>query len=441
MSDETDFANLTFKMDCSRILLTRNGGDHFSVHGPGEIWQDEKGVLQFKVFVGQDQPMPSRCQVPLGKLIPEDEFFVLETGNRWASKYVLPRIQPSTSVRLATGSLRDLIVTRKLASKLTSDFITVRFRDKLTFPCTTGTETVTRVGGRTRYTSSTLNAAIFDDADLKFEVYHEEEHTVLSVEMPAGHASDIVANRIVESLQFVLGKQLAALVVVTTTGDQEVMRLQSPAPGHGKMLPPLQFTLTDFDGHFWCLFRTYFRKILQDKDAAWHPISCQISSAIESSAASLNVWVLALAVAVEGIASHAFKNLTTVDPTFMAELDVLQTEIAKIELTDKTRARLKGTLDSFRRPRGSDIVRAFIEKNELPRSSYESWQKLRNSSVHGDGTGGREIEDTVRLKDEVISLLYSMVFLTIGYQGLRSDYSQSGFPKCDWPIRRMNVTQ
>jgi hypothetical protein len=48
-----------------------------------------------------------------------------------------------------------------------------------------------------------------------------------------------------EALQFVLGRQLALMVVETITGDQRQTRLISPDRGHGKMSPPLQFEKLD----------------------------------------------------------------------------------------------------------------------------------------------------------------------------------------------------
>jgi hypothetical protein len=31
------------------MVLTKAGGNPLALNGPGEIWQDEEGVLQFKI--------------------------------------------------------------------------------------------------------------------------------------------------------------------------------------------------------------------------------------------------------------------------------------------------------------------------------------------------------------------------------------------------------
>jgi hypothetical protein len=224
------------------------------------------------------------------------------------------------------------------------------------------------------------------------------------------------------------------MVVETSVGGQHLTRLRSPSRGHGTMTPPFQFQRLDQGGHVWRMFTNYFRHVHPNVDAGWHPISRHVGSAIESTAASLEARVLALAVAVEGLAGDCFPRLAPVSPELLIELDAVLAAVRGVALGEQTRNRINGSVNAMRARRNSDILRAFIANNRLPNDLYNSWSRLRHSSAHGGGAGGRDIETMLRLKSEVLSLLYSLVFAAINYTGPRTDYSQPGWPTLAWPI-------
>jgi len=424
------------------MVLTKAGGNPLAVDGPGEIWQNEEGVLQFKIFINRDacrslQTYMARPGV-IGQLIPDEDYFALEAQEYclplWTAQGVLPTPRSGPVGGFAHGYLNELVHTDAHPPNRQSDFVTLRFRGKLNFPCNQGTETVIRVGGQDRHTSSSLNVAFIDDGEYRFELLHEREHTVVSLQLPAGRLTPSTPSRIHEALQFALGQQLALMVIETVVGGQHVTRLTSPSRGHGEMSPPLQFQRWDEGGHVWRMFTNYFRHVHANAEAGWHPISRHVGSAIESTAASLEAMVLALAVAVEGLAYDCFPGIAPVSPDFLAELDAAQAALLAVALGEQNRNRINSSLNAMRAPRNSDVLRAFIANNRLPQGLYTSWSRLRNASTHGCGAGGRDIATTHRLKSEVLSLLYSLVFAAINYTGPRTDYSLPGWPTRAWPI-------
>jgi len=442
MNAEEQFANLKFSIECSEMVLTR-ADRSLQIRGPGEIWQDEEGTVQFKIFADQAgyrglQDYMSRPGI-IGQLIPEEDYFTLEARDyclpRWSAPRVLPVPRGGLDQGIACGYIYDLGQIKNQPANREFDHVTLRFRGKIEFPCNQGTQTIVRIGGVDRHTSSSLNAAFVDFDDYSLEVRHEQEHTFVFLQLPAGQLIQSTPSRIHETLQFVLGQELALMVTETTAGGQQVTRLTSPARGKGKVPPPLQFDGLDDGGHVWRLFTDYFRHVHRDARPAWHPISRHIGSVIESTAASLEARVLALAVAVEGLAGDCFPGIAPASPTLLAELDAVQAAIRTVTLEDQSRSRIKGSLDSMRRPRNSDVLRAFIANNHLPSGLYDSWTRLRNASAHGRGTGGRDTETTLRIQNEVLSLLYSLVFAAINYTGRRTDYSLPGWPTRAWPTR------
>ena len=456
MDTKKEFADGKFKTECARMVLTNVGNPEFVIAGPGEIWQDQEGVLQYKIFANHDayRALLDYMGRPgvIGQIIPDGEFFNLRAeghdSNLWNAAHILPSPRGGFFEGLAHGYINELTQTRDFPADAPAAYVEVRFKGKLDFPCNSGTQTIIRVGGRDRQTSSSLNMAFAEDGNYRFETRHDSNHTVVSLHLPAGELIPATASRVREALQFILGKQLAVMVIETSSDGQQVTRFTSPSAdrGHGDMSPPLQFHRFGEEGHIWRMFCNYFRRVHGDASPGWHPISNHIGRVIESTAASLDTEILALGVAVEGLVGECFPGLAPVSADFLLELDAVQAALSTgqvslpgppvetVALNAKTLGRINGSLAAMRKPRNSDVLRVFIESNRLPRGFYSSWSDLRNASAHGGGAGGRDIEKILRLKSEVLSLLYSIAFAAINYTGPRTDYSLPGWPTRAWPI-------
>ena len=79
MDAKKEFADLKFKAECNDMVLTRVGNPQLVIRGPGEIWQDTNGVLQFKIFATQQAYQTLRaymgCPGVIGQIIPDEDFF------------------------------------------------------------------------------------------------------------------------------------------------------------------------------------------------------------------------------------------------------------------------------------------------------------------------------------------------------------------------------
>ncbi len=443
MSAKEDFADFNFQVECGDMILTKAGGAALSIRGPGEVWQNQDGVLEFKIFAAQGyrelQVYPSRPGV-IGQPIPSEEFFTLDaiehSSPRWFASQIMPGTRGGITQGLAHGFINELTQTETIPANQESDFVVIRLKGKIKFPCNQNTKTTVHVAGHERQSSSSFNVALVIDGELRIEMRHESEHTSFSLELPAGQLKPTTPSRIHEALQFVLGQQLALVGIETISGKQHITRLISPNRGTGNLPPPLEFDHRPTDKDVWKIFTCYFRHIHNSNIDGWHPISRNIGSVIESTVASIEIEVLALVVAVEGLASECFPNTAPTDPHLLEELDSIQAAIDRIDLREETRKRIHGTLCATRSPRNSDLLRAFVKNHDLDSGFYNSWSRLRNTSAHGAGLGRRNRTGALQLRFEVISLLYSIVFAAIGYRGPRTEYSIPNWPIKNWPINR-----
>ena len=445
MSVDRDFANLTFKAECSRIQLTRAGERPITVHGPGEVWQNADGMLEFKVFIlagMQDLLNDLQRPRPPGQLIPESDFLQLEAneygGRVWNASYILPSWRGGLQGQgIAHGVIDRLVYSSPLPFTPTQDCVEIRLKGLLTFPCNSGTSVSVEVGGRQIHSSSSLNAAFITNSDYDLEIYHEDDHTVARYRAPLGSTDENTPIRIQESLQFILGVPIAILVTKTFAGGNERVVLTSPfmSKGSCRMPPPIHFRNIEENGPVWALFHHYFVYVRTNGEDGWHPISKQVGAALESSAASLDAEVLGLAVATEGLAEQCFPTYGAVSGETIQDISTAMELISGLDALPETlRPRLEGALNAMRQARNSDRIREYLRRSGLPNTLYRSWSSLRNVSAHGGGTGGRNITELLRLREEVIFLFYSMILSAVGYSGVRTDYFTLGWPCCNWPL-------
>ncbi|MEO8360701.1 MAG: hypothetical protein ABI672_11780 [Vicinamibacteria bacterium] len=408
------------------------------ISGPGEIWQDAEGVLQFKIFAGDGgwkvRADEAAHPKPIGELFREDDYFRLTTENPsgapWQSERVLPRAGLFDGI--ARGKLSEL--SRVAQCPLTKSALArLYFRGKQEFPCNEGTRTVVQVGGQDRSIEDALNVAIFDEGTLAFEAAHEGEHTVLTLRLLPTDYHNATPSRVYEALQFVMGKQLAWMALETTIGGEQLTRLISWTRPRASMLPPLTIDKVDPGGHFWRMFRDYFRYVHSDKGEQWHPVSRHVGSAIEAHGASMDASLLTLAVAVEGIAVDCFSGLAPVSQETLREFDLVLSSVATLGLSEQVASRVSGSLRAMKQARGSDVVRAFIKEHALPEGLYKAWSLARNITTHGSARS-LPVEKMIGLGLETLSLFYALVLAAIGYRGSRTDYNAQDWPNTSWPV-------
>lgn len=433
------FSNGEFRIECGQMVLYSQGNPPIA-NGPGEIWQDEEGRLQYKISVNQAAYLAILAFINkprgIGQIIPPEDYLTLEAQSHALPIWVSPSVFPGLSGGifaggLAGGSLPELIYTTDIAAGEETCAITVRLKGTWDFPCNLVTETVFRVGGQDRASTQALNGASFEVEGFKFELLQDDKHTIFSLVLPAHEMTPYLPMRMVEALQFVLGRELSMMATEIVSAGKHFTRLISPYQGKGKIYPPLQFQKTDEGGNIWRMFCNYFMHIRAHPEPRWHPISRNIGGFIESSSSSISAQALALGVAIEGLAGDCFQELAPANPQLLEDIKAAEKALNDLKLASNPR--ILGSLNAMKKARNSDIVREFVAHKNLDKGLFEAWRKLRNSSTHGDADA-HEIAELLKLQSEALTLLHSMVFEAIGYTGPRTDYSLPNWPKVPWPI-------
>jgi hypothetical protein len=258
-----------------------------------------------------------------------------------------------------------------------------------------------------------------------------------------GSSDSLHANlglRIREALQFVTASEIVAAVETETDGTLVRTRVRAAEQPSGQQRQ-LRFLERDdpaASSDFATLFDRYLRFVLTWRDSTPHPISIEWNAIIASSQASVESQALVLSVAVESLLQH----VTTTFPTDLEEPDAgssdrclqsLKTFAVDISCPETFRNRLNGFISNYKAVRSVDKLYALASSGKIDTSLIEAWKALRHPAAHGT-TRSESVDETLRLRDAVLALLYQITFLLVVYIGKFTNFAAEGWPEESYPL-------
>jgi hypothetical protein len=452
MTSAKDFANLKFHLECAQVSLQRLQGYRLSVCGPGEIWQDEQGVLSFKLFISESfSRFQHTCyqEAKIGTLRKREDYFVLSASDCGGEGWYSPQVWPSLwqelgrDAGLVKGSFGQLLRTTSYP-RISTYWVEMRFRGNLNYPPTVNHVRTETLGDKQISLHSLDSAARVVGEGYVMTFFHQESHTVVQYE-GTKTPPQALALRIQEALQFCLASLVECVAESTVSAgieSEEIKLTSSRLPGgfvNGQH-PPLRFQGHGDSKDFWSMFSRYFDYVSTSGCEGWHPISIRTREIIASRGVSLPSETLALAVGVEGVAKESKERLNTLlanghcfvqnqDDEKHAKLEeAIQIIQAESRIDSHTKDRILKAARSWLGQAPMDLVVLFIDAQRLPSDLFKSWKTLRHRGAHGSGTSNLSTEDSIKLRYEVLCLFNCLVLAIIGYEGVFTDYSQPGWP-------------
>lgn len=118
----------------------------------------------------------------------------------------------------------------------------------------------------------------------------------------------------------------------------------------------------------------------------------------------------------------------TVTDEFKKEVDEALGKIKQLGLSESLTNRINGAVGVMKSARGSDRIRGFVDQNAIDQEVFNSWKRVRHAAAHGGLIKHDSIEGTLNDLNNVLHLCYAMLLSYVGYTGIRTNYSASGFP-------------
>jgi len=440
-----ELKNGTWQLDCPNMELRKKANSGEDVYlGGGYIRRNEDGELSFRLYSKRDVEFShsfGTSSVKPGELIPHEEYYELvvtdSKGREWESKNILASTGGCLRGKgaVTSGLLEELKHTSKenMRSGSKKSGLSIRFFEEFDIPANVPTTVETSVGRRQTGMTSSMNVAKFRSCGYDFEISRGDGMVVLRVQSNSGKLPEQLEVRVVEALEFVLGRLLEWAVLEKFEEGLETFRIKRGRLIESKWRigPPLRFIKTDPSGVVWNLYDKYLGHILSyDQIDKYHPLSVFVRRTIQGSAGSIETESLEIGVSVEGIVHTEFENIGVLSEDETKELENALRIIEESKIAKELKKRIRGAINSWKKPSATIRLLRLIETGVINRAEYEAWKKLRHPSSHGKVPVLGDFQEFVDLCHTATVLLYKLIFHAIGYEGRYTDYSTRG-----WPLR------
>jgi hypothetical protein len=444
--DFIKYADKSFVLDCPKMTLRQCGTDTpFVFEGSGSIYQGLDGALVLKMFAPNATSKESWLlfdynitDIKSGKIMPEHVFFDLTAynikGECWTSKHCYPHSSSGTDGMGIVFSGKLANINNETTLKNTKELnpqIFLYFKKKVDFPCNVVTTEEKTVNEKKWISSKSLNIAQFDVEGSKFSIQEEGEWLVVSAKSNGRLFPNNFYMRCCEALSFVFFKEFTpAIIVKIASGNKNITFLgyndDKNEKGFYKPVPARNIINR---ASFWDLFSKYLEHITPHDRDYWHDLSGHIMSVIRAENASMDVQILTLAVAIEGVLKITFKDSFEPPEDIDKQLKILKNLIKNSsDLNDNFKNRINGMAGNMKQLRPKDILKHLVDEKLVRQDLSSVWNNSRNSHVHADSQKPENFEKHYSDCLSLYTLFNELLFLSVGYEGDYTDYSTLGFP-------------
>jgi hypothetical protein len=465
--DFSYFFDKNLHIDYSKIILSNESINKQKIYeGTGSITRNSEGQLELKLFflddnswllliehieaIGETQgnlTVVNDKTAKIGHIIEESEYFSLSAfdsqGREWKSMRVLivNRSYNGNQVTFV-AKLHEIYCTIPIASNKKAS-ICLNICGKINFPH----NSLISKEEESEY-FDLISAAHFFACDYEFIIKHKDDFTIIELKSDCDQLPNFIESRICEALQFVLGDFIEWSTLELNEVHNKTIRIQSLYNQNykPKLRPPIRFEELDSTKDIWKLYGVYLKHILQYSERTRHPISGWITRILEARALkTLESEILTIAVAVESLLTiEPLKEISEVRSSngnsndLKLQIDLIKKAINNLNIDDNLKKRLEGFLEQIKS--GSDLraidrLRNLENKDLLDKKLVKAWKDVRNGAAHGYIVEREKFANYLKLCTQITVLFNHLVFLSIGYTGKYTDYSEIGCTKKEYNIK------
>lgn len=410
----TDLYNKSFEMDCRSIQLVNSETGQLLVDGSGLVKQiDSK--FTFKIFIKEGLPRDIQNSFvdDLGFSFKIIDF----TEREWNFTTFLVNFNYQGVI---TGSFKKLECITSTEFDI-PNYIRLSLFDIKDFPFTSSERVEVKKGdhlSQLRY----LPISKYEDEFIKIEAKNEYDILTLDVFSNKIIQKDNFNIRIIEALQFILGKKIQPAIIQVKKGKQIQITISSN--GHRKdvcIQSPIKLSEYNYPNSMksWELFSKYIEFVIDFDEKVYHPLGANINSVVSSGNSFFETQILVLSIVIESILEEIYSGFAEPDNEFLLKVDNLLEYLENSKVDEKLRVRTKSTIGNMKRARAKDKLLKLIEENIITKQHYKDWDELRNSSAHGGMNISLEEEskfkEYLNKYESVMDLFYKLIFNKIGF--------------------------
>lgn len=449
-----NFAELQFRLESPSLTLIHSAsGSAFS--GPGEVWQDLKGKILFKIYLNdkaKDLLEYCRTAFRVGHIRKPDEYFDLNVQGTDRRTWIASQVWPSRRQDLGfdkaiiSGQLRELKCTEQYP-KTNMNWVEMHFRGLLDYPTNITHEFTESLDGRLVRREFKDGAALVTVKEYEIQFFHSKSHTVARIkstsEIPSG-----VSTKIKDAMQFCLASLVDCIALQSVSANEcstditlrASFNENSFLPGSYLPIDPDPSPPMDHVADFWRLFSNYLAYSFKASPKDVATLSELVYATISARRVSYYSETLALCTAVEGAGKLSVDTLKSNSKEYKdkrnddASKSNSQIEYAislinnDASLEKKMKERIVGVLKGWTKENSMHVVDAFLRSLNQPTRLLMSWKTLRHPGAHGSISNSIPIDQQIQQLNDVRFIFYLIIMTLVGYNGPCVNYSIEGWP-------------
>lgn len=302
-----------------------------------------------------------------------------ETGNVWRLSGPISRLHTGANGRgVAEKSSVELVYDRHLRLPMPMNMVkTVHRGDKQVF-------------WSRSFGTKTINVL---DTEIEFFRSAEHEHFWAVADTSPTFSHPYLENWISEPLNLLLGEVVAPRLMARNFGDGRASISLCPTSGYLADSVVASILREDSRGtgeRFWSLYRDILTLVATAKDSNGdrnfeaHPLTHYYWEIIQATKGSSWVLCMTLASAVEGITKLMFSNDERRSDWPEADVESLKMVVKAWKGNGDLRSAALNYLGGFKTKGVAKMLKSLINDEILTKEQVNAWQKLRNSSMHGE---------------------------------------------------------
>ena len=462
----TAFLNSNLVLECPDIKLTEGKPNNPRVYcASGVIKVGVQTGAKACIVCKRDPTQPSNpmesikrsMSVKSGQIFPDHYYFRLEATDRHGNVWT----NPAVSLQIRHGEDSDEVrfecerIETEHTMTVDVPFAHLIFADKLDLPDNRivtkfndadgkDLKSIQREGSQGQLQN--LNV-LFKKVD---GVTAQEGYELQATAFGSDPIPEFFENRLLEAIQFCTATLAWPVMSQVGQNGRRVLALSAHrSPNKGLVAAPLanRKAATDF---YTLLGRYYSYACKYAQGDEWSPLGKRVGGLFTMQGVWLDSVALLLAVTAEGLLQQApFKAMSKVAKpmrTLVKKIADAATSLSVIEELAKQyeelvkgtgarplKDRMRALLQLMSSGRALDTMWLLQKAGAITKAEIQSWEKLRNSGAHGSlNVDETQLQEFIDHMHRVMTMIYKIVFLHIGYKGGYSNLGEHGWARAEF---------
>lgn len=437
---------------CFRMKLFTNlysDGQDPLTEGAGEISVPRKGDITYKLY---EMPVWSAEQVQGWKSLRENTLY---SGCRlfadsydkahWIGEEHIPEetfIYPIN--KPITGSIDKLWTEFEIPDFIKENFFELYIPGKLNLPYSGMTTETQEIDKKIIRQKLMFNHQEIDigDSKVQFDYLEEQGYTKVLVTCPASELNKM-PSWLLGALSICTGESIYGRALIKYDySDRKIVQVQLlrvPKGNKSLALPPFfKYNQEVYQKDVWDFIRCFIEAerqfSAQNREDVLEKVILGFREACIARQGTIREFILSITTFIEKCEKliddiKPFPDSNVKNPDAKQDMEAFQNAIINCNIGDGKvknvfKKRAMDMLKGLQYPRPNNTLKKMRDIGLITEDQVSSWKSARNGPAHGKLIRDEEMEEYIKYENNIICMMYRMIFYIVGYKGNALEFSE-----------------